>query len=140
MIVKTFDEAAARGIYRGNSLKTIVEDRWADDLRKETYRWAGISHAAREFRSTPSVESRGWQPHGLAGSLLSKRLMNIGTSFELELPRSAHTNGASTIRTSASRRGASRRLGDILIDEGLATAAEVQQALHLQSAARVYQP
>jgi type IV pilus assembly protein PilB len=72
--------------------------------------------------------------------LLSKKLMNIGTSFELELPRSAHTNGSSTIRTSASRRGASRRLGDILIDEGLATAAEVQQALHLQAAARVYQP
>jgi type IV pilus assembly protein PilB len=66
--------------------------------------------------------------------------MNNGTASELELHRGAQPNGSSTIRKGASRRGASRRLGDILIDEGLATHEDVQQALQLQAMAKNYRP
>ncbi len=49
-------------------------------------------------------------------------------------------NGTATARKSTLRRVASLRLGDILIDEGLATHDDVQKALRLQSASRTYRP
>jgi type IV pilus assembly protein PilB len=49
-------------------------------------------------------------------------------------------NGAPAARKSTLRRVASLRLGDILVDEGLATHEDVQKALRLQSASRTYRP
>jgi type II secretory ATPase GspE/PulE/Tfp pilus assembly ATPase PilB-like protein len=63
--------------------------------------------------------------------------MNNGTSHDFELQPPPQGNGT---HKSALRRGASRRLGDILIDEGLATPADVQQALQRQATAKAYQP
>ncbi|OLD40283.1 MAG: hypothetical protein AUI57_00225 [Candidatus Rokubacteria bacterium 13_1_40CM_2_68_8] len=55
--------------------------------------------------------------------------------------RATELNGSAAVRKSTSRRhGVSLRLGDILVYEGLATAADVQSALHLQSVARTYIP
>ena len=66
--------------------------------------------------------------------------MNAVSPFQLEVPRAAHVNGTATARKSTLRRVASLRLGDILIDEGLATHDDVQKALRLQSASRTYRP
>jgi type II secretory ATPase GspE/PulE/Tfp pilus assembly ATPase PilB-like protein len=66
--------------------------------------------------------------------------MNNGSSLELESRRATQPNGTAVARKITSRRGASLRLGDILIDEGLATPTDVQRALQLQSASRVYRP
>ena len=66
--------------------------------------------------------------------------MHAGSPFQLEVPRAAHVNGTATARKSTLRRVASLRLGDILIDEGLATHDDVQKALRLQSASRTYRP
>ena len=49
-------------------------------------------------------------------------------------------NGAAAARKSTLRRVASLRLGDILVDEGLATHEDVQKALRLQSTSRTYRP
>jgi type IV pilus assembly protein PilB len=66
--------------------------------------------------------------------------MNNGSYLELASLRSPQPNGSALARKSAARRGASLRLGDILIDEGLATPEDVQRALRQQSTSRVYQP
>jgi type IV pilus assembly protein PilB len=66
--------------------------------------------------------------------------MNTGFPFQLEATPAAHVNGTATARKSTQRRAASLRLGDILIDEGLATHEDVQKALRLQSASRPYRP
>jgi|RhiMetdeSRZDD1v2_1073273.scaffolds.fasta_scaffold50602_2 type II secretory ATPase GspE/PulE/Tfp pilus assembly ATPase PilB-like protein len=78
--------------------------------------------------------------------------MNLGSFFQLEAPRAAHVdgthangmhedgNGSEAARKSPQRRGSSLRLGDILISEGLATHEDVQKALRLQSASRIYRP
>jgi type IV pilus assembly protein PilB len=71
-----------------------------------------------------------------------RRIMNNGTngtSAELE-QHASPSNGSSNIHKSGYRRGASRRLGDILIDEGLATPEDVQQALRLQTSTKSYRP
>ncbi len=66
--------------------------------------------------------------------------MNAVSPFQLEVPRAAHVNGTATARKSTLRRVVNLRLGDILIDEGLATHDDVQKALRLQSASRTYRP
>src|SRR5437870_2042897 len=66
--------------------------------------------------------------------------MNAASPFQLEVPRAAHVNGTATARKGTLRRVGSLRLGDILIDEGLATNDDVQKALRLQSASRTYRP
>jgi type II secretory ATPase GspE/PulE/Tfp pilus assembly ATPase PilB-like protein len=78
--------------------------------------------------------------------------MNSGSPFQLEAPRAAHVdgthangmhesgNGSAAARKSTLRRVSSLRLGDILIDEGLATHEAIQKALRLQSASRIYRP
>ena len=66
--------------------------------------------------------------------------MNTGSPFQLEATPAAHVNGTATARKSTQRRVESLRLGDILIDEGLATHEDVQKALRLQSASRTYRP
>src|SRR5512132_3245228 len=70
----------------------------------------------------------------------STKPMNTGSPFQLEATLAAHVNGTATARKSTQRRAASLRLGDILIDEGLATHEDVQKALRLQSASRPYRP
>jgi type IV pilus assembly protein PilB len=82
--------------------------------------------------------------------------MNPGSPFQLESPHAAHANGDGThvngngspangngsaaARKGTLRRVGSLRLGDILIDEGLATHEDVQKALRLQSTSRIYRP
>jgi type II secretory ATPase GspE/PulE/Tfp pilus assembly ATPase PilB-like protein len=78
--------------------------------------------------------------------------MNPGSSFQLEALGAAHVdgtdangmhesgNGSAAARKSTLRRVSSLRLGDILIDEGLATHEDIQKALRLQSASRIYRP
>src|SRR5262245_25921422 len=51
-----------------------------------------------------------------------------------------HVNGNGATVGKSQRRVASLRLGDILVDEGLATHEDVQKALRLQSASRTYRP
>src|SRR5262249_60960385 len=72
--------------------------------------------------------------------------------FQLEAPRAAHVdgthangmdengNGSEAARKSPQRRSSSLRLGDILINEGLATNEDIQKALRLQSASRNHRP
>jgi type IV pilus assembly protein PilB len=51
-----------------------------------------------------------------------------------------HANGNGTHVNGKLRRVASLRLGDILVDEGLATHEDIQKALRIQSASRIYRP
>src|SRR5262245_39364011 len=52
-----------------------------------------------------------------------------------------HVNGnGAAARRGALLRDSSLRLGDILINEGLATHEDIQKALRLQSASRIYRP
>ncbi|PYN24062.1 MAG: type II secretion system protein GspE [Candidatus Rokuibacteriota bacterium] len=70
-----------------------------------------------------------------------KNPMNAESPFNIMVHRATELNGSAAVRKSTSRRhGVSLRLGDILVYEGLATAADVQSALHLQSVARTYIP
>ena len=95
----------------------------------------------REIPEIAVLPNRGvGEQRSLAGSLLWNKRMNNGSSLELESRRSTQPNGSVVVRKGTSRRGASLRLGDILIDEGLATPTDVQRALQHQSASRVYMP
>jgi type IV pilus assembly protein PilB len=69
--------------------------------------------------------------------------MNPGSGLEVELPRVIGLDGAgpSAVRSGTSRRQAAvLRLGDLLIAERLATEAQVQKALRVQSQAKTYMP
>src|SRR5207245_5735668 len=60
---------------------------------------------------------------------------------EIYSPRLVALNGAGTLAShngAARRQAIARRLGDLLVAEGLATPAEVQKALRVQSQSKTY--
>src|SRR2546426_2829698 len=74
---------------------------------------------------------------------LLKGPMNPLSSLEVELPHviALDDAGPSAVRNGTSRRQAAvLRLGDLLIAERLATEAQVQKALRVQSQAKTYMP